>query len=95
MFQLSLQEANQVYILLQREGALEVPRTLEGQPQEFPLPSHLLDPFAPQFYQSVARSQLAPEDRQALSALGIEALVTLPLRSRARDNTVLGWVVLT
>ena len=95
LFQLSLQEANQVYILLQREGALEVARTLDGQPQEFPLPSHLLDPFAPQFYQSVARSQLAPEDRQALSALGIEALVTLPLRSRARDNTVLGWVVLT
>ncbi len=96
MFQLSLQNSDEVYLLMTEENGLRLARSLNTQTDTVSLPDRLFAAIQSQFIGNVSSSKLmAAEDKAALQAQGIAALVVLPMRSRARDNSVLGWAVLT
>jgi GAF domain-containing protein/DNA-binding response OmpR family regulator len=93
VFQLSLQNSEEVYVLLQEEEGIRVARSLNTQTETLPIPSTLLDSHTPQFYANLTAIPNAIA-RQALKNTGAASIVILPLRSRARGKSVLGWVVL-
>jgi GAF domain-containing protein/CheY-like chemotaxis protein len=93
---LAADEPSEIYVLLldeQEEGA-RVARSLSGQRGAFPLPADLLANQTVAI-RDVGRSRLNRDIKAALAEADVQALLSLPLRSRSRRDVPLGWLVLT
>jgi GAF domain-containing protein/DNA-binding response OmpR family regulator len=98
LMQLSMQEAQDVYLLLEdaETATLQLRRTLSGE-EEFPLPSQLLDATQSLFVSDTTDPYQMRDEalRELLSARGIGAVAVLPLRARFRVGAPMGYAVLT
>ncbi len=96
ILQMRAEHRRDAFVLLLDEDTAEVNvMRSTNNSTTWTLPDDLLNPFVEQFIWNVSEEpELAPETRQALSAEGIEALFSLPLRARSRD-VPLGWLVIT
>ncbi|MCA9908483.1 MAG: GAF domain-containing protein, partial [Anaerolineae bacterium] len=97
--QLSLQEANDVYLVMadEKTNFPQIIRSLSGQEGEFPLPQQLLNVQQPLFINDVTHPRQIEDEatRLALTNLGVRSLIIAPLHAQFRDESPRSWVVMT